>query len=48
MIVGRPLEAFCKKPEVNGVKLNVPYRKVPSAGIAIAFLTDPSWTYGVD
>jgi catechol 2,3-dioxygenase-like lactoylglutathione lyase family enzyme len=39
------LEAFCKKLEANGVKLDVPYRKVPSAGIAIAFLTDPFGTY---
>jgi catechol 2,3-dioxygenase-like lactoylglutathione lyase family enzyme len=39
------LEAFCKKLEANGVKLGVPYRKVPSAGIAIAFLTDPFGTY---
>ena len=39
------LEAFCKKLEANGVKLDVPYRKVPAAGIAIAFLTDPFGTY---
>jgi catechol 2,3-dioxygenase-like lactoylglutathione lyase family enzyme len=39
------LEAFCKNLEANGVKLDVPYRKVPSAGIAIAFLTDPFGTY---
>lgn len=39
------LEAFCKTLEANGVKLDVPYRKIPSAGIAIAFLTDPFGTY---
>lgn len=39
------LEAFCKKLEANGIKLDVPYRKVPAAGIAIAFLTDPFGTY---
>lgn len=39
------LEAFCKKLEANGVKFDVPYRKLPSAGIAIAFLTDPFGTY---
>jgi len=39
------LEAFCKKLEANGVKLDVPYRKIPAAGIAIAFLTDPFGTY---
>ncbi len=35
------LEAFCKKLEANGVKLDMPYRKVPDLGIALAFLTDP-------
>jgi catechol 2,3-dioxygenase-like lactoylglutathione lyase family enzyme len=39
------LEAFCKKLEANGVKLDSPYRKIPAAGIAIAFLTDPFGTY---
>jgi len=39
------LEAFCKKLEANGVKLDIPYRKVPAAGIAMAFLTDPFGTY---
>lgn len=39
------LEAFCKRLEENGVKLDIPYRKIPSAGIAIAFLTDPFGTY---
>jgi catechol 2,3-dioxygenase-like lactoylglutathione lyase family enzyme len=39
------LEAFCKHLEANGVKLDVPYKKIPAAGIAIAFLTDPFGTY---
>jgi catechol 2,3-dioxygenase-like lactoylglutathione lyase family enzyme len=38
------LEAFCKKLEANGVKFDVPYKKVPS-GTAYAFLTDPWGTY---
>ena len=39
------LEEFCKKLEADGVKLAVPYRKVPALGIAIAFFTDPWGTY---
>ncbi len=39
------LEAFCKKLEASGVKLDVPYRKVPELGLAIAFLTDPLGVY---
>ena len=35
------LEAFCKKLEASGVKFEIPYRKVPSLGLSIAFLTDP-------
>src|ERR1019366_2936704 len=38
------LEAFCKKLEASGVKLDAPYTKLPS-GIANAFLTDPWDTY---
>lgn len=37
-IVG--LEAFCKKLEANGVKLDRPYTKNPN-GLALAFITDP-------
>jgi hypothetical protein len=37
----RGLEAFCKKLEGNGVKLDTPYTKSPDLGIALAFLTDP-------
>ena len=39
------LEAFCKKLEARGVKLDVPYRKLPERGIALAFLTDPNGVY---
>jgi catechol 2,3-dioxygenase-like lactoylglutathione lyase family enzyme len=39
------LEQFCKKLEADGIKLAVPYRKVPALGIAIAFITDPWGTY---
>ena len=39
------LEAFTKKLEAAGVKFDVPFRKVPSLGISLAFLTDPSGTY---
>ncbi len=41
----KDLEAYCKKLEAAGVKFDVPYRKVPSLGIAIAFLTDPQGVY---
>ena len=39
------LEAFCKKLEADGIKLAVPYRQVPTLGIAVAFMTDPWGTY---
>ena len=39
------LEAFMKKLEADGVKINMPYRNVPSLGIAIGFITDPWGTY---
>ncbi len=41
----KDLEAFTKKMEAAGVKFDVPYRKVPALGIAIAFFTDPWGTY---
>jgi catechol 2,3-dioxygenase-like lactoylglutathione lyase family enzyme len=37
----KDLEAFCKKLEANGVKLDSPYRNDPELGVASAFLTDP-------
>jgi catechol 2,3-dioxygenase-like lactoylglutathione lyase family enzyme len=39
------LEAFCKGLEAQGIKLEVPYRKVPALNIAIAFISDPWGTY---
>jgi predicted enzyme related to lactoylglutathione lyase len=39
------LEAYCKRLEAEGIKLDVPYRQVPNLGIAVAFLTDPWGTY---
>jgi catechol 2,3-dioxygenase-like lactoylglutathione lyase family enzyme len=39
------LEAFCKKLEARGVKFDMPYRKLPERGIALAFLTDPFGVY---
>ncbi|MEO8049507.1 MAG: VOC family protein [Acidobacteriota bacterium] len=41
----KDLEAFCKKLEADGVKFDVPYRKIDRLGIAIAFLTDPLGGY---
>jgi len=37
----KDLEAFCRKLEAAGVKLDRPYTKAPQLNIAIAFLTDP-------
>ncbi len=39
------LEAFSRKLEESGMKFVVPYRQVPSLGIAIAFVRDPWGTY---
>jgi len=38
------LEAFCKKLEASGIKLDSPYNKLPS-GNYNAFITDPWGTY---
>ena len=37
----KDLEKFCKQLEAEGVKFDVPYRKIAPLGIAIAFLSDP-------
>ena len=37
----RNLEAFTRKLEAQGIKLDRPYTKVPELGIAIAFIKDP-------
>ena len=39
------LEAFCKKLEAGGVKLDRPFTRLPNSTTAIAFLTDPWGTY---
>jgi catechol 2,3-dioxygenase-like lactoylglutathione lyase family enzyme len=41
----RNLEEFCKQLEAKGIKLTVPYRKVPALNLGIAFITDPWGTY---
>ena len=38
---GKNLEAFCKKLEAAGIKLDRPYTKNPQTGAALAFVTDP-------
>jgi len=39
------LEAFCKKLEASGVKLDLPFTKRPELGISMAYITDPWGTY---
>jgi predicted enzyme related to lactoylglutathione lyase len=39
------LEAFCKKLEAAGIKLDRPYTKSPLTGSALAFIYDPWGTY---
>jgi catechol 2,3-dioxygenase-like lactoylglutathione lyase family enzyme len=39
------LEAFTKKLEADGIKLDRPYTKVAALDISIAFITDPWGTY---
>jgi catechol 2,3-dioxygenase-like lactoylglutathione lyase family enzyme len=39
------LEAFCKKLEAAGIKLDRPYTKNPQTGGALAFIYDPWGTY---
>ena len=39
------LEAFCKKLEASGIKLDRPYTRLPNSATAIAFLTDPWGSY---
>jgi len=41
----KDLESFCKKLEADGVKFDLPYKKIPAVGISIAFFTDPWGTY---
>ena len=39
------LEAFCRKLEAAGIRLDRPYTRIPNSTTAIAFLTDPWGTY---
>jgi catechol 2,3-dioxygenase-like lactoylglutathione lyase family enzyme len=39
------LEAFCKKLEASGIKLDRPFTRNPQTGAALAFITDPWGTY---
>ena len=41
----KDLEAFCKRLEGMGIKLERPYTKVPALNIGIAFIRDPWGTY---
>jgi predicted enzyme related to lactoylglutathione lyase len=41
----RNLEAFTKKLEAAGIKLDRPYTKNPQTGGALAFIYDPWGTY---
>ena len=35
------LEEFCRKLEMQGIKIETPYRAVPELNITLAFITDP-------
>ena len=39
------LEAFVKRLEADGIKIDVPFRQVPALNITLAFITDPWGTY---
>lgn len=39
------LEAFCKRLESEGVKFDIPFRRIENIGLSVAFLTDPWGTY---
>lgn len=39
------LESYCKKLEAAGVKFDIPFRKIETTGLSVAFLTDPWGTY---
>jgi catechol 2,3-dioxygenase-like lactoylglutathione lyase family enzyme len=41
----KDLAAFCKQLEAKGVKFDIAYRDVPSIGLKIAYITDPSGVY---
>lgn len=39
------LQAFCEQLEDQGIEFDVPYRRIESLGLSIAFFTDPFGTY---
>ncbi len=39
------LEAFCRKLEGQGIRFDVPFRRIERTGLSVAFLTDPWGTY---
>lgn len=39
------LESFCARLEADGVRFDIPFRRVESLGLSVAFLTDPWGTY---
>ncbi|MEX2131851.1 MAG: VOC family protein [Pseudohongiellaceae bacterium] len=39
------LEAFCRLLETKGISFDVAYREIPSIGLKIAYITDPSGVY---
>jgi predicted enzyme related to lactoylglutathione lyase len=39
------LQAYCKKLEAAGVKLDQPYHQIPNSKVWVAYVTDPAGTY---
>lgn len=39
------LEAFCARLESQGIRFDIPFRRIESLGLSMAFLTDPWGTY---
>jgi len=39
------LDAFAKKLEAEGIKLDAPIRQIPNSKTKVGFLTDPWGTY---
>jgi predicted enzyme related to lactoylglutathione lyase len=41
----KDLDAYVKKLEANGLKMDMQPRVIPALGVKIAFLTDPTGVY---
>lgn len=41
----RDLQVFSRQLEAKGIKFDVPFREIPSLGLKIAYLTDPSGVF---